>query len=104
MTALAPVDAAKVEMAREICALVAEVILAERERCAQIAEGVARDASRDREIFIMTGAAGLGRTIAASIRNPHLPSGAAACAADSPAVGSNSSPSLPSGTNPAGVA
>lgn len=48
----------------------AALVMAERERCALIAEGKARDASRDRDTYIMTGVAGLGRVIATAIRQP----------------------------------
>lgn len=101
---LAPVDAArKIEMAREICALISEAILAERERCARFADAwdspsALRLAAGEMTAQEMRTARAVARGIAAAIRDyPHLPSGAAACAADSPA-GSTSSP-IPSGTN-----
>ena len=31
-------DTAKIEMAREICAIISEAVMAERERCAKLAE------------------------------------------------------------------
>jgi hypothetical protein len=46
----------------------AEALLAERERCAKVAEEVGKGASRARDIYVMTGAAGLSRVIATAIR------------------------------------
>lgn len=59
--------------AREVIRdVMSAALLAERERCALIAEGVARGASRNREVYIMTGVAGLGRVVASAIRSPEI--------------------------------
>jgi hypothetical protein len=50
----------------------ARAIMAERERCAKVAEEVGRGASRNREIYIMTGVAGLSCVIATAIRAASL--------------------------------
>jgi len=71
-------DAAKIEMAREICALISEAILAERERCIEAAKAAGNfgDYQRDE----LTADYGQSRfdmmnSIISAILNPHsLPS------------------------------